>query len=138
MGKNQLELFCTSGDLTGVLNDVQEQSPASFAVAGLFDTANIHTLASPDELLAFVAASGETMLSVLAIGVGTPIAMREVPQRNGRVRYAVDQLSNPRSVVLRPGRLIDDRTLLAGQVGTASGETRAGPRLPLVPPAGSS
>ena len=46
--------------------------------------------------------------------------MREVRQANGAIRYGVDQLTNPKSVVVRPGRLVDERILLAGQIGTVS------------------
>ena len=120
MGKSQFEVFCTTSDLVAVLDDAQARSPMSFAVAGLFETANVHRLHDSADIATFIAASGETLLSFLAVASGDAVGAREVFQRNGSSLYGVDQLSNPRSVVLRPGRLIDERTLLAGQIGTAS------------------
>lgn len=46
--------------------------------------------------------------------------MREVVQRAGGVNYALVQLCNPNSVVLRTGGKCGDEQLIAGQVGTSS------------------
>jgi hypothetical protein len=49
-----------------------------------------------------------------------PFAVRPVPQRRGGTRYAVDQQKNPDSVALFPGGQFDDRTILAGSIGTCT------------------
>jgi hypothetical protein len=56
----------------------------------------------------------------LVTAAGEPVTVREVPQRNGGLAYAVDQLANPRSVVLMPGGLYPPNARLYGRVGTAS------------------
>lgn len=120
MGKNQIELFCSTTDFLSVLDSVYEQLPLSFAVAGLFKTADVHVFHSPSEISAVIANSTKHPLSFLAVGAAEAVKVREVPQRKGHSLYAVDQLVNQGSVVLRPGRAIDERILLAGQIGTAS------------------
>jgi hypothetical protein len=47
------------------------------------------------------------------------VVVREA-QRKGGMRYAVDQLANPRSVCLMPGGLYPPNVRLYGSVGTAS------------------
>src|SRR4051812_29987819 len=112
MGKNQLELFCTTGDFVTVLDSALEQSPVTFGVAGLFETSEVRILHDAAELSAFIAASDKTTLSFLAVPAGDSINVQEVPQRKGSPRYAVDQIKNPKSVVLRPGRLLDEKMLV--------------------------
>lgn len=122
MGKNQLEIFCTTEDLVTILDMVHRQVSLSFAVAGLFETATVQLFQSAADVSTFIAASGDTTLNLLVVDSGSTVSTREVPQRKGGTRYGVDQVCNPRSVVLRPGRLVDERTLLAGQIGTASAD----------------
>jgi hypothetical protein len=122
MGKNQLEVFWTTGDLVVVVESLDDQSQVSFAVAGLFETADVQRLHSSADISAFTAVSSDSTASLLAVDAGEAVHVREVAQNKRSPRYGVDQLSNPRSVVVRPGRLIDERILLAGQIGTTSGD----------------
>ena len=47
--------------------------------------------------------------------------VRKVEQRRGGVKYFLDQLSHPASVVLRPGGVFGgSECIIAGQVGTTS------------------
>ncbi|HEY5814162.1 MAG TPA: hypothetical protein VIT23_16085 [Terrimicrobiaceae bacterium] len=48
------------------------------------------------------------------------IEVRPVPQRDGGQKFAIDQLVNPGTVALRPGGLIEQGGLVAGQKGTSS------------------
>jgi hypothetical protein len=119
MGKSQFEVFCTTGDFVALLDLVHDQLPVSLLVAGLFETAAVHRLHGSADVSALIASS-DAPVTFLAVGAGDAVHVREVPQKKGGTRYAVDQLINPRSVVVRPGRRIDERVLLAGQIGTAS------------------
>ena len=49
-----------------------------------------------------------------------PIAARAVPQRRGGVKYAIDQVANPKSIVFWPGGVFGENCLIAGEVGTVS------------------
>ncbi len=48
------------------------------------------------------------------------VQVREVPQRSGGTRYAVDQLINPDSITLSHGGFFASGVLLSGCAGTAS------------------
>jgi hypothetical protein len=48
------------------------------------------------------------------------IHVRAVAQRGGGTNYAVDQLSNPYTVVFRPGGMHSETTVIAGMVGTVN------------------
>ena len=56
----------------------------------------------------------------LVVNQTIPINIREVAQRKGDPRYAVDQLANPASIVFCPGGLYLDQGLVCGFIGTAS------------------
>lgn len=119
MGNNQLETFWTTIDLLAVVGRVCDSMTISFAVAGLHETAEVRRYNCAD-VSALLSASGNGGKSLLVLESRETLHAREVPQRRGGVRYAVDQLSNPKSVVVLPGRLIGSHMLLSGQVGAVS------------------
>lgn len=51
--------------------------------------------------------------------------IREVPQRRGGTKYAVDQLTNPGTIVLRPSGEYLDEAIIAGMVGTVHADPNA-------------
>lgn len=55
--------------------------------------------------------------SFLVVRRGTPVSSRRIETKQG-VTYAVDQLMNPESVILRPGGLLGD-VLLYAELATA-------------------
>lgn len=48
------------------------------------------------------------------------LSVREVPQREGGIRYAIDQLVNPQSIVLNCGGLFEEKVLVASYIGTVN------------------
>ena len=55
------------------------------------------------------------------IDVGAKPKVRQVEQRKGGVKYFLDQLSHPESVVFRPGGVFgESECIIDGQVGTVS------------------
>jgi hypothetical protein len=57
---------------------------------------------------------------------GTQIRVRNVPQEDAGILFAIDQLENPDTVVLRPGGRHGNDVILCGMIGTVSdsGESR--------------
>ncbi len=51
---------------------------------------------------------------------GAAVQVREIPQRDGRVNFAIDQQLNKDSVNLRPGGMYGRDVLLYGAIGTVS------------------
>lgn len=118
MGKTQVEIFATSSDIEGIVKAVEAEFAVSFAVMGLFESDAVRRFDSWDAL-----ARGLTVASVSGILIverSAAILTREVPQRKGGPRFSIDQLNNSQSVVLRPGRMVSESILEAGQIGTVS------------------
>ena len=116
--------FATAEDLIVVFDRVEARRRLAYTLTGLFETpelttapsgAAISTLHSPAPDAGAIAG-----YQYLVSAVDDPVVVREVPQRRGGVRYAVDQLANPRSVVIMPGGLYPPDVRLYGRVGTAS------------------
>ncbi|MGO9444236.1 MAG: hypothetical protein ACLPXB_05580 [Thiobacillaceae bacterium] len=84
---------------------------------GLFDQSAPTIVSDPEKLL--------SLRSYLAFDQGRTIAVRPVSQRRGGVKYAVDQLVNPQTVVLDGGGMLDAERLIAGYVGTATNDDLA-------------
>jgi hypothetical protein len=59
---------------------------------------------------------------------GTEVVLRQLSRYEGKDRWAIDQLANPDSTVLRHGGMYGDKVLLRGEVRTAS-KTKAALRL---------
>jgi len=112
MPRKQLPLFATQSDFSALVQEVCSVRSLELAVMGLFDQAEPSVLTDPKELQPFTA--------YLAFDKGLGVAARPVPQRNGGMKYAVDQLENPHTVALDCGGLLAGQRLTAGQVGTSA------------------
>jgi len=53
------------------------------------------------------------------------VVAREVPQRKGGLKFAVDQLENPDSTVFQPCGLFHTNVLIAGRIGTTGASPAA-------------
>jgi hypothetical protein len=93
----QIGFFATAEDMAGLLST--------------FEIPDLGTAIHP------TAAAHPTYLVSLD---GEGIDIRDVRQRAGGVRFAIDQLVNENTVALRPGGRYGNDVLLAGQIGTAS------------------
>jgi len=118
-----IQIYATRKDLLGLLADVEAACPIHYAQAGMFEHSNLVEYGAAAEI------EGLGKLSVPEAGLGpilliadrdAPFTMEPVPQRRGGVRYAVDQGLNPDSVSIVPGGQYDERTVLAGNIGTCT------------------
>lgn len=118
MTSRQIPIFATQADWRGVLARIERQRPLQYALMGLFTVRAPLVIRS---LFSEVVADMPTSVSVgyLVCDLGVRVELRTVPQRRGGEMYAVDQLENEMSIVLRPGIELKD-CLVAGQLGTAS------------------
>jgi|HubBroStandDraft_1064217.scaffolds.fasta_scaffold52372_4 hypothetical protein len=109
--------------MAGLLSTCETSRPCEYTLCGLFLEREPKTARSfkeiPDLGIAIhpTAAANPTYLVSLD---GEGIAIREVRQRAGGVRFAIDQLVNENTVALRPDGRYGNDVLLAGQIGTAS------------------
>jgi hypothetical protein len=114
-----IQFFATNSDLCSVLDAVEAQCGIKYIECGLFDVADRPALATfrlrptdyaPGSANCFLVLSQEGNCKV-----------RTVAQRRGGPKYAVDQMANPGTVVLKPG-IENDSALVAGTMGTIHGD----------------
>lgn len=120
----QRHFFATGRDLVPVFDLVESKHDMSYTLCGLFESREIASIRAGRELPSLHSPaqhpSASTCPQYLVTAAGAPIAIREVPQRAGGVRYAVDQLANPESITIQPGALYPPDVLLYGRVATVS------------------
>lgn len=119
------DFFATRRDLEEVLRAVESATALQYVEAGLFEGP---PPAAMDSLLAWpdlgVSKHGDQAHEVtfLVAERGARVEVREVPQRRGGVRHAIDQQINPATISLCPGGVFGDAAIIAGSIGTISGD----------------
>lgn len=115
--------FATADDLVPVLLSVEAKHAVVYTPCGhihepradQYRTAReLPTLFRPQPFESAVAGP-----AYLVTTAGTEVVLRQLSQYEGRDRWAVDQLANPDSTVLRHGGLFREGVLLSGEVRTA-------------------
>jgi hypothetical protein len=117
MSKKQLPLFTTESDLSALVQEVGTMTAIDLALMGLFDEAKPRILVN----LLLV----QPMTSYLAFNKDLDIVSRPVRQRSGEIKFAVDPMGNPQSIVLRSGGRLDGVRLTAGDISVATGDAQA-------------
>lgn len=123
MAKNQTMFYATGLDLSSVLSALEASKPIQYTTMGMFETPVLQTYSSFTTIPDFERAIHPTAVanpSYLLSMQGTPIHVREIPQKTGGVLFAVDQAENPNSVALRPGGWYGNAVILYGTIGTVS------------------
>lgn len=115
--------FATADDLLPVLLSVEAKQAVVYTPCGHihepraehYRTArDLPTLFQPQPYESAV--GGPAYLVTVA---GTEVVLRQLSRYEGKDRWAVDQLANPDSTVLRHGGLYKENVLLQGEVRTA-------------------
>lgn len=123
MKSKQLFFFSEICDIKRIMKNIEEVKAIEYYEAGLFDTNTSFHLDSLLELeeLGYVS-NGDWNHSknFLVIPKGQLINIREIPQRSGGVKYAFDQMKNPKSIVFKGSGILKDGVIVAGSIGTIS------------------
>ncbi len=116
--------FAAGDDLLPVFETVEGKRDLSYTLCGLFPSRQCASVSAGRELPSLrspaLHPNAIACPQYLVTAAGAPVAVREVAQKAGGVRYAIDQLANPDSIILQPGGLYPPHVLLHGRVGTAS------------------
>jgi hypothetical protein len=123
MSRSQILFYATASDLVTLLSALESQKDLQYTLTGHFEANTLQTYRSHAELPNLGMASHPTAISNPSYLVslrGTAIRTREVPQKLGGIRFAVDQRLNEDTIVFRPGGLCGNDVLLYGMVGTVS------------------
>lgn len=125
-----MTFFATRSDIYPVLKSAESKLSVEYVECGLFVDDSVTRLPSLSGLQSLgVSNTGDpnTDATYMVVPSGAKVAIRTVPQRRGGVKFALDQLMNPGSVVLRlGGEVRGSRSILAGSL--ASVHTDAGAR----------
>jgi hypothetical protein len=113
--------FATRDDLIIVLQAVEARYALKYIECGLFDAADRPVFNSFIEMKNFgIAVEGDSNAesNYLVLHSEATLQVREVPQRRGGIKYAVDQQLNPKSITMKPAGRYGDSAIIAGMVGT--------------------
>jgi hypothetical protein len=123
-------LYATRTDMEPGLQAVEAQQALQYVRRGLFEAPQAQMVSSALEIpdLGF-ARMGDLILAnhYLVLDAALEVKIREVPQRRGGVRYAIDEVANPTAMIFVPGGLYEGnegRCLVVGEV-VATGDPRS-------------
>lgn len=114
--RNQLELFVTHEDLLSLINKATSEQPLDIYISGLFNSVELTKLDGPEDIKAFH--------NYLIVDKKDNVQIREVPQRNGTVKYAVDQQLNHYAATLNYGGLYESDHLITSQIGIVNSNSQ--------------
>jgi hypothetical protein len=122
-------IFATRDDLVPVLQEVELRHALKYLECGLFGDAErpvFHSSSELENLGISVAGDSNLEPTFLVLRSQASLKVREVLQRRGGIKYAVDQMNNPESIALKPGGRYGDSAIIAGMVGTVHHDKVAG------------
>lgn len=123
MKTKQIFIFSESEDIEPIIKEIESSYPIHYFLAGLFDSDQpVHyssILQSPN--LGYVSnGDWNHNASYLVVPKDKYIKVRSVPQRKGGVKFAIDQMENPESCVLKLSGIYSGEILVGGSLGTIS------------------
>jgi hypothetical protein len=116
-----LRFFATGEDLRPLFAAIETSLDLQYVECGLFDQECRPFFSSLSGLpgLGNAKTGDANGEAAYLVSLATAIVkVRIVPQRRGGTKYAVDQLVNPATIVVRPGGQYSDSALIGGMVGT--------------------
>ena len=123
MKSKQILIFSEISDIEPIFNEVEGCIKLHYFKTGLLDDSNIPHFDSflkfPN--LGFVSNGDWNHIDgYLAIPYENNINIRDVPQKSGGMKYAVDQKINSESVHIKLGGIYNENILVAGVISTIS------------------
>lgn len=125
MKSKQIMFFTLLEDIDNIIRNFESVIEIQYFKTGLFDSKNIPTYNSLlDAPNIGVALSGDwnRVDNYLITNKSASLNIREVPQRTGEMKFAVDQMNNPKSIELKLGGIYQEKqnVIVAGRVSTIS------------------
>lgn len=117
--------FADKEDFKPVLSAFEEGKALAYVLTGLHDVKNQSRLKSLNELSDLgMVSNGDWNHSknFLVFPASTDFVVRDVPQRAGGTKYAIDQMANPASITLKPSGVLKEGVLVAGSATTVSSD----------------
>jgi hypothetical protein len=115
--------FSTRADLVSVLQLAESKRSLKYALAGMFLEPDIRYFCSGIQIEGLGSAKKGDQIhenKYLVIDSNEEIAVREVPQRRGGIKYAIDQQINPASIAFVPGGIFQENFVIQGELSTCT------------------
>ena len=117
--------FTLIEDIENAIRDIESTIDVQYYKTGLLDSRIIPTYNSLFDLPNIgVVSSGDwnKIDNYLITLKTTELNIREVPQRTGEMKFAVDQMNNPRSIEIKLGGIYQEKenVIVAGRIATIS------------------
>jgi hypothetical protein len=121
MKSKQIFIFSEISDIEPIFNEVEDCTKLHYFKTGLLDDSNIphydSFLKFPN--LGFVSNGDWNHIdSYLAIPCENDVKIRDIPQKSGGIKYAIDQKINNESVLIKLGGIYNENILVAGVIST--------------------
>jgi hypothetical protein len=110
-------IFATANDLSQLVSSVCRELKVHFVLCGMFDSDTPVVFESFDQ--------HRDMQQYLVLEPERQLKVRQVTQKDGSIKFAVDQLANPKSVAVSCGGFASEKLLVAGQIGYSSNDPDA-------------
>lgn len=120
MAGKQIMFYLKSKELIEILSILKKDLEIEIIKAGISDVPKIKKLdiENADQYFQQVPTGDWNQNNkCLIVSKGENIIIREIKQRNGTMRYSVDQMKNPESLILFVGGEYKDNVLIAGKIG---------------------
>jgi hypothetical protein len=120
MPATQTNFYATYSDVEEVLALFETKERVTYVLTGLFDTnvpQTFETFRAINSLSVSTAGDANDVASYLIVTHRNKVATREVPQRIGGTKFAVDQNSNPDSLYFRSGGTFSNKIIVPGTIG---------------------
>lgn len=120
MSAKQTNFYATRGDIAEVLAQFEAAQRVIYVLTGLFDidTPQIfETHRTINSLSVSTDGDANHVPGYLIVTDRNNLAVREVPQKTGRTKFAVDQSLNPDSLFFQSGGTFADRIVVPGRIG---------------------
>ncbi len=125
MKSKQIMFFTQLEDIENIIRDFESMIEIQYYKTGLLDSKNIPTYDSVFNLpnVGFTLSGDWNRIDNYLITKKTiSLNVREVPQKTGETKFAVDQMNNPKSIEVKLGGIYIEKenVLVAGRISTIS------------------
>jgi hypothetical protein len=117
--------FATCDDIKGIIQEVENSISLTYYTAGMLDAGEEKKYDSLDQVerLGFTSKGDWNYnRTFLILRTGTEFQKRVVPQKNGGVKFAIDQKENPLSIMISIGGIVENEpnVMIPWKIGTIS------------------
>lgn len=122
MKSKQILFFATANDILGIIKSIEELFEVKYYEMGLFDInlpANYNSISEVPNIGNPKFGDWNKDVRLLMLPKNKTLNVRDVPQRKGGIKYAIDPLENQNSICFQLGGIYQDGILICGSCGTA-------------------